>query len=368
MLRAGKLFLLRAARALGAAAIAIRTPWRGNRLLILAYHGTSMDDEHEWNPRLYITPSTLRRRLELIRDSGCNVLPLDAALRRLYHGELPPGSVALTVDDGTYDFYREAFPIYQSFGFPVTVYLTTYYAVFNRPVYDTMSSYLLWKARGKQVRWPEVFGTGDAIELAGRGMDAARRRMRDHPDERGLSGAGKDALLCQLAERLGIDYESILQRRLLHIMSLDEARELAARGVDFQLHTHCHRVSLDKESLALDIRRNRECLLRIQSAEPVHFCYPSGVCRREFLPWFREWNIASATTCRLGLASRRSDPLLLPRLLDGGGVTEEEFVGWLSGFAALFPSRPELREGLFEPPAAFRKPPPGSASARGAGR
>src|ERR1039458_1967465 len=124
----------------GLTRLAMRSTWRRNRLLILAYHGTSIDDEHQWDSSLYLPPATLRARLNLIRTAGCNVLPLDTAVRLLYRSELPPRSVVLTFDDGPHDFYTQAFPIVRSFGFPVTVYLTTYYAAHNRPVYDVMRS------------------------------------------------------------------------------------------------------------------------------------------------------------------------------------------------------------------------------------
>ena len=348
MLRAAKLVALRLARDSGLTSLWIRTPWRRNRLLILSYHGISLSDEHEWNPALYMKPSLLARRLELVRKSGCTVLPLEAAIRRLYEGDLPPRSVAITVDDGTYDFYREGFPIFQSFSFPVTVYLTTYYAGFNRPVYDTMSSYLLWKGRGRTFQWPEVFGTTDAIALSDAGCRFAKQRLRSYPIERQLSGAGKDELLRQMAELLDVDYSEILARRLLHIMNLAEAQELAARGVDFQLHTHRHGVSFDRGIFEREIADNREWMKRVRAGDLRHFCYPGGVYRQEFLPWLREWKMVSATTCEAGVASRGSEPLLLPRLVDTSLLTEDEFTGWLSGIAAFLPRRRYIEaEGQF---------------------
>jgi len=117
VLRAARRALLSSLGALRIDQATLRTRWRRNRLLILGYHGVALDDEHHWDPELYMTAAVLCRRLELIRDAGCRVLPLDDAVRRLYAGDLPPRSVALTFDDGGYDFYARAFPIVEAFGY-----------------------------------------------------------------------------------------------------------------------------------------------------------------------------------------------------------------------------------------------------------
>ena len=339
MLRAAKLLTCKSVRALGLNALMARSPWRDKRLLILAYHGTSQDDEHLWDPSLYMPPALLRRRMQMIQQAGCHVLPLADALRKLSSGELPPRSVAITFDDGTYDFYSQAFPILQSFGFPVTVYVTTYYSDFNRPVYDPIASYIIWKSQAPKIHWPEVLRSNDTYSLP-QAKAFVRQRMHQYPGEEHLDGRQKDDLLAQLARRLGVDYDAITAKRIIHIMNANEARELAGRGVDLQLHTHRHGVSCNREIFMREIQDNRARLKAFGASAARHFCYPGGVHRPEFLPWLKECGIDSATTCELGLASRSSESLLLPRMVDTSGVTDDEFAAWLSGVAHFLPKRP----------------------------
>src|SRR5262249_16727983 len=113
-----------------------RTRWRSRRLLILCYHGFALDDEHRWNPQLYVPPAHLEKRLVFLKDEGYRVLPLNEAVTRLAMGNLPPKAVVITVDDGTYDFHSVAYPIFQRHQVPVTVYVTSYYVFDPRPVFD----------------------------------------------------------------------------------------------------------------------------------------------------------------------------------------------------------------------------------------
>src|SRR5829696_372525 len=102
--------ILLAAHAVGLNAIVRESAWRNARLAILCYHGISFRDEHEALPALYVDRLFFRRRLEHLRSGGYNVLPLAEALDRLFSGNLPPRSVAVTFDDGTRDFAELAVP------------------------------------------------------------------------------------------------------------------------------------------------------------------------------------------------------------------------------------------------------------------
>src|SRR5579864_7365500 len=100
MMRPLKLATLRVLRNSGVFQLVANSRWRQQRLLILCYHGTSLEDEHLWRPGLYIQPHKLEQRLELLKKGGYSVLFLDEALQRLRAGTLPERSVVITFDDG----------------------------------------------------------------------------------------------------------------------------------------------------------------------------------------------------------------------------------------------------------------------------
>jgi peptidoglycan/xylan/chitin deacetylase (PgdA/CDA1 family) len=259
MLRSSKLALLRMARTAGLDALLLGSAWRRRRLLILCYHGVSLDDEHRWSG-LYVPPEHFRRRLEILARERCAVLPLDSAVRGLREGTLPERAVSITFDDGFHDFYAAAWPALRDFGFPATVYLSTYYCFRNSPVFDPMCAYLLWKGRGRALSWPEVLADTTTVDEGS--LRPIRDRIFRYCRERDLSAAAKDDLLRDLAGRLGCDLEDLCRRRILHLMTPEECAEAAAGGVDLQLHTHRHRVSREREVFWKEIDDNRAALAK----------------------------------------------------------------------------------------------------------
>jgi peptidoglycan/xylan/chitin deacetylase (PgdA/CDA1 family) len=318
--------------------------WRQHKLLILCYHGVALEDENQWRPFLYITPQQLERRLAFLRDGNYAVLPLEEALDRLLRNALPPRSVALTFDDGTYDFYKQVWPRLKGYGFPATVYLTTYYSELQRPIFRLVCSYMLWKVRDMRGIDLRQFGIDLRVELS---SAENREQVVDQLDawvhSKDFNGEQKDQMAAGLAQRLGIDYQELRAKRILQLMNVDEVKELAAEGVDFQLHTHRHRTPLNEELFRQEIRDNRLRIADAIGGEHNHFCYPSGAYRPELLGWLAKEEVVSATTCDTGFATPETNPLLLPRFVDTSGRTDLEFESWVSGIGHFLSTRKRAR-------------------------
>src|SRR5207302_195146 len=111
MLKKVKQAALKSLKSVGVSTLVHNSRWRRQRLLILAYHGVALSDEHFFNGSLFISADLLRDRLELLKKSKSEVLPLGEAIVRLYANDLPDRAVVITFDDGLSDFYRRAFPL-----------------------------------------------------------------------------------------------------------------------------------------------------------------------------------------------------------------------------------------------------------------
>jgi len=336
MLRNAKLAALGLLRGAGAFETVANSKWRRDRLLILCYHGTALEDEHLWRPALYLAPNVLEQRLQTLRAKACSILPLGEALQRLQARDLPPRSVAVTFDDGTYDFYREAYPLLKNYGIPVTVYQTTYYTDNPMPVFNLICSYMLWKRRADQLGPIPELGLTQAMDLSTQlGRHKVVRSLVERAERENLSGQEKNEIARRLATALGIDYGELSAKRILQLMNAQEVAEIAKEGVDVQLHTHRHRTPEDEALFRREIADNRERIQSLIGQSARHFCYPSGVYRQEFVSWLKKEGVLSATTCDAGLAKPGDNPFLLSRFVDTTGRTQLEFESWLSGLGAL---------------------------------
>lgn len=346
-IRGGALRLLKSS---GIFTLAKNSRWRNQRLLILCYHGIALEEEHQWIPSLYMHPDLFEQRLQALRSGKYAVLPLGEAVERLYRSDLPPKSVAITFDDGTYDFYSQAYPRLRDYGFPATVYQTTFYCDYRQPVFHLICSYMLWKRRGRVVKAAGADGIPAVLDL---GTAAGRAKALSHlvtfAENEKLREEQKNELAARLASVLDVDYSELVRKRILQLMRPEEISQLAHQGVDFQLHTHRHRTQLNENLFLREIRDNRKRLLEMMpDTATSHFCYPSGVYHLEFLPWLKKEGVISATTCENNLASPDDNPLLLPRFVDTSGRSPLEFESWLTGVGA-FTSRRRRRYRLPSP-------------------
>lgn len=318
-------------RDLGFVARAANSQRRHHSLLILCYHGLSLHDEHAWAPHLYLTPGTFRTRLSCLRDMKASVLPMPEALARLRNGTLPPRSVAITFDDGFYDFLHHGVPILSEFQYPATLYLTTHYCRHRVPVIDLALGYLLWKSGRATVELPEYGIVHPAFITTYEEQKRVVRRLIDWAEQNHLDTTAKNELARRIANKFGINFDEILRRRLFQILSPEEVSKVASAGVDIELHTHRHRTPRQRNLFIAEIEENYRQIRAMTGNDPKHFCYPSGDCDPVFFEWLSQCGIQSATTCEVGLALAGSNSMRLPRVLDVNSLAPLRFESIVAG-------------------------------------
>jgi peptidoglycan/xylan/chitin deacetylase (PgdA/CDA1 family) len=296
-------------------------------LRIICYHGFAVADEYKYRSTLFIRDDFFRKRVEYLQRERYPILPLRDALDALAAGQLPPCATVITMDDGWRGVYTVGLPIIRELEIPVTVYVTTYYVENRMPVYTVTVSYLFWRATPRLVDLPRGIGTFDLGCEAEKAEEAAQKFGAALPPGERLE------FLRELAGVLGVSFDEIERQHLFEVMDEHQLRDLAAAGVDIQLHSHRHQWPLyDKDMVQSEIAENRRFLQRTVSHPLEHFCYPSGVYGPHQAEWLAELGVKSATTIEPGLNYRDTSHFALRRLVDGGPVSDIEFAAEMTGF------------------------------------
>ncbi|MFV0276500.1 MAG: polysaccharide deacetylase family protein [Parahaliea sp.] len=300
------------------------------RLRILCYHGI-WDGPGQYGNYLFMSPGKFRSRLQLLRRWGARVFPLDEALERLRHGQLPARSVVITIDDGWKSTANHMGPALQEAGYPATLYVTTYYVLAQRRVFNVALSYALSCYEGEGLTLQLAPGINvylDPAKRAAVGDSILKYALELANDE------ARQTLLRKVVEQLGLQDDPAWMGSSFFLASWGDLQQLQCEGVDLQLHTHRHqtRTRQGESCLQQEIEDNRQRLQAIANSTLEHFCYPSG----EYEPG--DWaelgaaGIKSATTTDIGLCRAGSNFYALPRILDGQAVSELELEAELSGF------------------------------------
>ena len=283
------------------------------RLRILCYHGFAFRDEHLLDDILFMQPETFKRRLELIKKWRMNVVSLDSAVKALSKNKNPDHALVITFDDGWHSTLLAA-SVLKDFGFPSTVYVSTYYVQKQNSVFNVIMRYLFYKAgRTGDPQCQELLEQGASLDLA-----------------------THEKLIRETALRLGVELASIEAQRMFHFMNEKELRTLRKSEMNIELHTHRHLFPLDHELAMAEIRDNREALESIDSGPYQHFCFPSGIFQDSQLPWLAAAGIKSATTTLPGFNSAQSPVLKLNRHLDRDKQSDIEFEAEICGVTELF--------------------------------
>ncbi len=306
-------------------------------LRILCYHGFELENETTFRPKLFIKKETFRRRLSTLYQHHYPILGLEEAIARLKSGSLPSNAVVITIDDGFWGVSSCAAPLLKQFGYPATIYVTTYYSQKNVPIFRLVVQYMFWSTRLSQVDLDCLGGIGlTTIALTDVDQKTQAEWAIINFGETFCTESERQELCRKLAVALQVEYSFLEKTRILSILNSQEISQLDRDGFDIQLHTHRHNFSEEDENLAKrEIQDNRTVLEGIVARSLKHFCYPSGIWFPHQWAWLTDVGVESATTCEVGLNDRSTHPLGLKRFLDSETISQVEFEAEISGFAEL---------------------------------
>jgi peptidoglycan/xylan/chitin deacetylase (PgdA/CDA1 family) len=246
-----------------------------------------------------------------------NVMPLAQALARLPEGDLPPGSLCITFDDGYADSHDVALPILQRHGLNATFFITSGVigggAMWNDVVIESLRSSTLQRLDLGHLGLDGV----QALDLSSV-QDRRRAVYQLLPALRHLEADRRTEAVQEIARRAAVRLPEGL------MMSVAQLRALAAAGMGIGAHTVSHPILARMSPLEAkaEMRQGKADLEGWMGREVSLFAYPNGKPGDDFGPehaaMARELGFKSALTTAWGVATRATDPYLIPRFTPWG--------------------------------------------------
>lgn len=242
-----------------------------------------------------LDPVLLARALGELTELGFHFVPLTEMIDQAERGDLPPRSIAWTVDDGYADFAELAMPVFERYRCPVTTFLIS--GFIDRKMWP-------W--------WDQVAFIFEKASLPAADASRLVARMKRLPDEQ------KWMQIRSIAEthKVELPDEAPSQYKPL---SWDQVRDCARRGASFGPHSVNHPVlpNVSNEQAAQEIG---DSWARVkhelgEAAVPI-LAYPNGDYGRREVNLARDGGMLAALTTRNGHISPavvRNQPFELPR-------------------------------------------------------
>ena len=241
-----------------------------------------------------------------------NVLPLDEAVRRLRHGELPERAMTITFDDGYADNHDHALPILAKYGLPATFFIATGFldggCMWNDIVIESVrrTNESVIDLRPLGIPGLAQLNVGD-MQQKRAAIDVVLRSLKYLPLDQRLDAALRMTALLSI-------------RVPTHnMMTSGQVRALRAAGMQIGAHTVLHPIlaGLSDGAARAEMLQSKQRLEHILGEPVTLFAYPNGRPEQDFtersVQIAREIGFSAAVSTAKGVAHAGTDPLRIPR-------------------------------------------------------
>lgn len=265
----------------------------------------------------FTSPEDLERQCAHLRAHYVPVSLSQVAEARNAGAPLPQRAIAVTVDDGYRDFHDIAFPVFAKYHIPATIFVVSRFLDGDYWLWGDRVKYCFRHTPLMQAHLELPDGSVVEYSLAD---ETSRARAASDLKERAKRMASIDCatLVDGLPAALKVEIPPRPQGEFAP-MSWDDARRVAAGGMEVGAHTVSHPILSalgSRQELDSEIAGSRD---RIQACldRPVrHFCYPNGRMRDigPALEAVRGAGFDTAVTTETGVNGVDADLHLLRRI------------------------------------------------------
>ncbi len=294
-------------------------------LMIVGWHGVSINDEHERFGSLFISPESFRKRLNFL-SKKYKVISLEEAVRQHESGKFYPNQVVITFDDGFFNFAKVAVPILKEFGFTATNYVVTNQMLTQHAAPSLLLRDIVLRSSRREVEL-SLAPTNENKKFT---LPVDQKRLTnilmEILKEKFLDYDAKLEFLKEIALQLEVDIDSLIRNRIWHSLNRSEVQKLSGDGFLIQAHTHNHyNVVEHPDTVQWEAETCKSELEKVLGKKVVHYCYPTGRWTRQAWEPLQKAGIVSATTTKQGPNFPQTPLLALRRVLNGEDRTQLEF-------------------------------------------
>lgn len=250
-----------------------------NSVNIIAYHRVVADIGKAEKESIYgtvISAASFRKHCELLRKSF-DVVSLETAMYFL-DGErkLSRPLAVITFDDGYLDFYEEAFPILNEFGFPATVFLPTDFIGQKTPLAHDRLYWLIKQAVENDVSMKNAFTKAGVAKDFAEKLSSQKDVLKLTDFIVFLPNELREKIIFEMEQALGNGFENYPPE--YQLLTWEMVREMSRKGISFGGHT-AHHVILpleDFSQMEAEIATSKQNLETQLGDKVLSFAYPNG--------------------------------------------------------------------------------------------
>ncbi len=236
-----------------------------NEPIVLMYHRTL--DEPFING---VAPDEFEKQIAYI-CKHFNVIPIEQLIQDVMSNSVKPYSLALTFDDGHYDFYDNAWPILKKYNVPASLYVTTGFVDGTTWLWPDLLKYILLNSK---VDFLEVKDIGN-ISTRKAEHEVSWQTLGDHC--LALPVGERNKLLFRLAEDAQLTV-SLAPMPPFHSVTWPQLQEMSKQGLAVGSHTVTHPIlsSLSAQDLRYELSESANTIKNHLGSAPKGICYPNG--------------------------------------------------------------------------------------------
>jgi peptidoglycan/xylan/chitin deacetylase (PgdA/CDA1 family) len=239
--------------------------FKKNDPVILMYHRILSDEFING-----LAPYEFEKQIAYI-SKHFNVVPIDHLLNNAKNNCIAPYSIALTFDDGHYDFYIHAWPILKKYNISASLYITTGFVDGTTWLWPDLLKYILLNSKIASLDVPNLGEISTQKET----HYESWHKLGDHCLT--LTTNERNQLLLKLAETANVSISNSPQSPF-NAVTWPQLSEMIKDGLVVGSHTVTHPIlsSLSKDELHYELATSAATIRQKLSVFPTGLCYPNG--------------------------------------------------------------------------------------------